>query len=209
MVLDIIIILIFVISALRGKAKGLGESVIRLGALVLSVWLGVKFMHPVASYLRMTTLDELLHEQLLRIAETESFNLADVLPRRISALVTVLGGDRELEVNWCVDSLMLVIAFVLIMTAVWIVASWLRRSLRRSREEGGFMGTVDAAAGLLFGAARGALIVCLLLALMLPFTGLFMPDKIPVIHENLDHSIIAGYLYDNNPIFSLIHKLPL
>ena len=102
---------------------------------------------------------------------------------------------------------MLVLAFVLIVAGVWIVAAFLRGKLRKSRRDGGLIGSVDSTVGLLYGALRGAVLVLLLLAFMLPFAGIFMPDKIPAIHENLNNSFIAGPLYDINPILLFLRNL--
>ncbi|MBR0373852.1 MAG: CvpA family protein [Mogibacterium sp.] len=206
MVLDAIIILIFLISVIRGKNKGVGETVIRLGALILSVYLGVKFNGTVSEYLCMTPLDEILAENLRKLAQSDTIDLVRVLPGKLGNLIVVLGGDQTVEVTRCTELLMLVLSFVLIVLVVWILSSIIRGSLRRSRESGGFVGTVDSAIGFLFGALRGALLVFLMLALMMPVAGIFMPDKIPAINQNLDHSFIAGYLYDNNPIVTFLEK---
>ena len=208
MVLDITIILIFVISTIRGKAKGLGETAIRFAALIASVALGVMFTKQLAELLSLTPLDEMLAENLRQSVQADSISLADALPGGLGTLLKVFGsGGTTMEITKCAELLLSIISFVLIVIVVWGISVVLRRKLRKSRKEGGLVGTVDSVVGLVYGALRGAILVMLLLAFMFPFAGIFMPEKIPAITENLNNSFIAGPLYDLNPLLMFLRWL--
>ena len=59
------------------------------------------------------------------------------------------------------------------------------------------------------GMLKGAVFVCLFLAFMFPLAGIFLPDKIQAINEQLNDSYIAGPLYDINPLLSLLKHFSL
>ena len=209
MALDIAIIVVFVISTLRGRTSGLGDTVIRFLALAASVAAGVFLTEQLAQLVMLTSLDEILIENLETAAQSETIDLAEVLPGGLGAVIALLGGSLSIEIARCAQTLIRVLSFVVIVAVVWSIGSAIRRRCRKSKNIGALIGTVDATVGLVYGAARGAILVLLLLALMLPFAGIFLPDKISWINDNLNNSYIAGPLYDWNPILSFIKKLSL
>ena len=77
----------------------------------------------------------------------------------------------------------------------------------RGRKSKNLLGTVDSNIGLLFGTIKGAIIICLVLALMFPLTALFAPQHIHTLNEQLNNSYIAGYLYDINPLIYFMRRL--
>ena len=100
-------------------------------------------------------------------------------------------------------------AFILIVLIVAAVTSWLRRKIRKSKMQKGVIGTVDDGVGLMIGGLRGVILVCLFLAFLLPMTGIFVPDRINDVSMLLNESVIAGRIYDINPLIAFMRGFNL
>lgn len=205
MVLDAVLILIFLWSIKRGSRRGLGDSLIRLLSLAASIVLGVLGTEKLADVFRVFQLDETIADNLSEAVQSDSIDITAFMPKSIAELVNLFGADSTtLQVTKLADTLVTVLSFLIIVNVIWALATGLRRKLKRSKEKGGFIGTVDSTIGLLLGALKGALLVLLLLAFMFPLAGIFAPDSIPALTGQLDSSLISGYLYNNNPLLMFI-----
>ena len=68
------------------------------------------------------------------------------------------------------------------------------------KKRNGLIALSDSVLGMAFGAAKGALLICVLLAFFLPIANFFDSEKLLV---QLYESTYALKIYDNNPIFFL------
>ena len=68
------------------------------------------------------------------------------------------------------------------------------------KKRSGLIALSDGVLGMVFGAARGALVICVLLAFFLPIANFF---KAGLLLDQLYESTYAIRIYDNNPIFFL------
>jgi uncharacterized membrane protein required for colicin V production len=209
MILDIIVVAIIVLSMVRGKAKGFGETLIKLFALGCSVTLGVLFTGRVSDILSLTGLDETITKHLQELTGSGDTNLSDFIPGIIGKTLDVISHQGSAAgIRHLTNLLMLVFSFILIVAAVYFVAHLLRKNLKRNRKERTLIGTVDSGVGLLFGLIKGVILVFLFLAFMFPLAGIFAPEHIKAMNEALNTSYIAGFLYDINPLLIFINKLP-
>ena len=101
------------------------------------------------------------------------------------------------------------LSFLLITTGVSLVSLFLRRRLHVARKKGTVIGSTDSLAGFAVGVLKGTLFVFLFLAFMFPLAGIFLPDRIQAVNEQLNSSYIAGPLYDINPLLLLLKKFSL
>lgn len=210
MILDIIIIVIFFLSAVRGKQRGFGDTFLRLLALVSGIVLGTLFTEDVSKWIRVTPLDEWIEKRLTVLMQGDEINLLDFVPGVIGKTLRQIGvGSVAIDIRHFTNILILVVSFLIIVFACSAVCVFLRRRLYHARTEGTVIGTMDSTVGFLFGMIRGALLVFLFLAFLFPLAGIFLPDQIPAIHENLQSSYIAGYLYNVNPLILFIRQLSL
>lgn len=209
MILDIIVIVVFLISTIRGKVNGFGESMIKLLQLIVAVFCGMTFTPAIADALLVTSIDERISERLHEVVVDGMLDLFEFIPGKIGDAIDATGiGIIEINIEHFTHTCVLVLAFALIVIAVLLVALLLRLRLRKERKKKSLVGTVDSGVGFLVGMIKGVILVFVFLAFMFPFAGVFMPEKIHAINECLNHSYIAGPLYDINPLILFVRKLP-
>lgn len=210
MILDVAVIGIFTISTIAGKRHGFLETILRLGMLVLSLVCGVMFTESVADWLCVMDMDSILRERLSEYAMNGQINPASLIPGEIGETLTeITDSTLTTSVRSLANIIVTTTAFMIIVIIVSIFARWLRKKLHKSKLEKGVIGTVDDGVGLMIGALKGAILVCLFLAFLLPITGIFVPDRINEVSELLNKSYIAGYVYDINPLLGFMRKLNL
>ncbi len=210
MILDILIIIIFILFAIRGKSRGIGESLIHLVAMIAGITLGVMFTTPLSELLQKTNLDESIQTGLLRAFDGSGLNLMDFVPAAISDSLRSVGiNSLTIDAEQFTSTAIAVLAFLLITLGISLISLFLRHRLKAARKKGTVIGNTDSFAGLLFGMVKGSLAVCLFLAFMFPLAGIFLPDMIQSMNEQLNTSYIAGPLYDLNPLLLLLKKFSL
>ena len=208
MILDIVIILIFAVSTILGRRHGFLETVLRLGMLVVSLIAGVMLTERAAGLLKLTGMDEWLMARLTAKAMNGEIDLASLIPGQIGETITDLtNGIFITTARHFTNLVITVTAFILIVCTVALVASILRRKVHRSKMQKGFIGTVDDGVGLMIGGLRGVILVCLFLAFLLPLTGIFAPEQINEVSMLLNESVIAGRIYDINPLMGFMRKI--
>ncbi len=207
MILDILIIIIFILFAVRGKSRGIGESLIHLVAMIAGITLGVMFTTPLSALFQKTNLDEFIRAGLVRAFDGSDLNLMDFIPATFSDSLRAVGIDSlSIDAEQFTGTAITVLSFLLITLGVSLISLFLRRRLKDARKKGTVIGNTDSFAGLLLGMVKGAIAVCLFLAFMFPLAGIFLPDMIQSMNEQLNTSYIAGPLYDLNPLLLLLKK---
>ncbi|NCB42753.1 MAG: CvpA family protein [Clostridia bacterium] len=221
MALDICLGIIFLLSVVAGYRKGFTESFLHTVGWILALILGFVWTPTVVSFLKHSTgiedaLRTVLTERLsgLLPAATDAGSLStssagpmissegilkgipDILSNYFSDASSVIGTNMiENLISIILSIIALLLIILLIKLLFFIIISLFSKKKRK-----GIIGFSDGALGFLFGGIRGALLICILLALILPlanFTnGEFLLDQ-------LESSTYAIKIYNNNPIFFL------
>lgn len=208
MVLDIIIVVIFLICALRGKSQGFLDSLVRLAAISGGVIIGTLNTDRLRSLLFALPIDDIMKLKLTKKFNGQDIDLLKFIPKVLRTKFEDFGIDGiTTTVNRFTNLSITIISFSIIVGLVWFISVLLRRRILSGRKHKNLLGTVDSSVGLLFGAIKGAILIFLLLALMFPLATLFTPEQIHALNEQLNNSYIAGYLYDVNPLIYFMHKL--
>ena len=208
MVLDIIIVVIFLICALRGKSQGFLDSLVRLAAISGGVIIGILNTDRLRSLLFALPIDDIMKLKLTKKFNGQDIDLLKFIPKVLCTKFEDFGIDGiTTTVNRFTNLSITIISFSIIVGLVWFISILLRRRILSGRKHKNLLGTVDSSVGLLFGAIKGAILIFLLLALMFPLATLFTPEQIHALNEQLNNSYIAGYLYDVNPLIYFMHKL--
>ena len=123
MILDIIVILIFIVFAVRGKSRGLGESLIRLAAMVAGIALATAFTRPLSALIRKTPLQASMQRGLENIFQGSTVNLLDFIPKALEDTLQNFGvSDLPFEVSHFTTTAVLVLSFLLITTGVSLIS---------------------------------------------------------------------------------------
>ncbi|HKK96331.1 MAG TPA: CvpA family protein [Anaerovoracaceae bacterium] len=206
MIIDLIILIIVALSAYIGKKKGFAATVINFIKWIAIIILGLIFTKPVKEYLLgNTNMDEWLTEKLqATIMETTDFDITKSLPGNISDINEPLASSVATSV---IEVFMTLISFLFVLIFVVIIAALLSAIFSKKHNKDNFIGTTDGFIGLAFGLLRGAVIVCILLAIMVPVTSLIAPEQLPLLNKSLDTSYIALLIYDNNPLLLFLNNV--
>lgn len=208
MILDIMIIVVFLICALRGKSQGFLDSLVRLAAISGGVIIGILNTDRLRSLLFALPIDDIMKLKLTKKFNGQDIDLLKFIPKVLRTKFEDFGIDGiTTTVNRFTNLSITIISFSIIVGLVWFISVLLRRRILSGRKHKNLLGTVDSSVGLLFGAIKGAILIFLLLALMFPVATLFAPEQIHALNEQLNNSYIAGYLYDVNPLIYFMHKL--
>ena len=134
-----------------------------------------------------------------RIADTVNINnISAEFPRIMRETVDSLILQAASAASTALCSLIFtVISFLIVVFAVKFVF-FIIILLFSKRYSDGAAGFIDGFAGLVFGFIRGAFLIFVLLAALIPFLGLFDARLTEFIGNSLDSSFVAGSLYDNN-----------
>lgn len=210
MILDIAVILIFAISTILGRRHGFLETVLRLRMLVASLVAGVLLTERVSELLMLTGMDEWMLDRLSAHEADGQLDLASLIPGRIGETISdITNGIFMTTAKHFTNLVVTTTAFILIVLTVAAITSLLRRKVHRSKMQKGFIGTVDDGVGLMIGGLRGVILVCLFLAFLLPMTGIFAPERINDVSMLLNESVIAGRIYDINPLIAFMRGFNL
>ena len=176
--LDGIVILIVLISALIGMKRGVGDTIIRLlglaGGLILAVMYGSDF----SDYLMKTPFKNTVYTRVFTIMRPEQDNMSKTLPGALGSVADDAANKAAAAAaEKATESLMGVIAFVAIVIAVWFTAFIIRALLKRGRKRSLIIGGTDSLLGLALGIVKGVIVACIFVAALVPGTALFAPDK--------------------------------
>jgi len=221
--LDWVIIVVVVLSSLQGLRSGLLASVAKLAGIVSGLWVAFNYHHSLALYVagRWNAEEKLSSwlEGILKLwapgsgpvslgLTAEGGVTASVAAANLSSdsLSDYLAGTFTAGV---LDAL----SFLFLLLAVAWLAGLIGRMLTKIAGWC-FLGPLNRVAGVLFGAARGIVIVIVMLILLAPFQFYNIPpDILPEEHafrlpgKTLNDSKLLPYF---EPLFELINRpLPL
>ena len=208
MVLDIIVGVILIGTTVYGLRKGFVFTFIHTVGWILAAVLAYLATPFVKEFLvDKTTVYEAIEEDLdlrfsdsVPVMETSEksvpLNISDILQNS-----TEIVSSKMAEIF--AGLVFTVLVFIALLTFLKIILWLILRLLSRDCRDG-FAGFADGFFGLIVGFIKGAVIVFIFLALLLPVTNLINPDSSKMKVETLENSYFAGELYDNNFIMVLL-----
>jgi len=201
-ILDIALGIVLLLSVYSGYKKGFTESFLHTIGWVLAIILGFVWTPMVATFLRnhtgaeeslRTTFTERIGQGGLNVAIS---GVPKVLQDYISNAASVV---QSRAVENLIDIVLMLLALLCIILVIKIIF-YLIMLLFSKKKRNGLIALSDSVLGMAFGAAKGALLICVLLAFFLPIANFFDSEKLLV---QLYESTYALKIYDNNPIFFL------
>jgi uncharacterized membrane protein required for colicin V production len=213
--LDILILIIIILSMARGYRNGLVRTVLRAFGWLLSI-VAAAVAYPYATdWLSENTkvYDNIrlsLEERFSAHASARAGVIMEDIPRAIAKIVDDLVSTFAVSAADGVASVCFNISVYLSLAIAIKLLSFLLTFLFSKRSRGrGIIGGIDGILGLVFGAVRGMLIIFVLLALVLPVSLLIGESANAAVSNALFSSMVAGELYDNNPLLLLVNGLRL
>ena len=206
--LDGAICLIVLLSALIGARRGIGDTIIRLlgiaGGLILAVMFGKDF----SAYLMTTPFKEFVYGRIFGLMRPEQDNYSKTLPGVIGeAADSAADKAAQAMSERITEALMGIIAFVLIVLAVWLAAYIIRTVFKRGRNSSIIIGGTDRLIGMLLGIVKGIIIACIVAAALVPATTLFAPAKLPEMISAMQDSYLTKMLYEINPLLTALKSV--
>ncbi len=215
--------LIFLIAALRGAVRGIGDTIIRILCIAGGIGLGVFCKDQVAGYLMQTRIRAKLYNRflvLIRGNESIVGTGGDGSPESVltsgnsgeSVISKSIGNIFDNAADRAADAAaerltqiaLGVIAIALIILFVCILAALLRALIRLGRDKSLVLGFADRVLGFVLGSVRGLMLAWIAVALLIPVTTLVSPDNVTAMMDALQHTTVAKIIYDVNPLLLLV-----
>lgn len=204
MVLDITIIIIMLLFAIYGFRKGFVFTLIHTFGWVLALGGSYLLVSYAGDFLRKhTTLYNWILTGYKERFDSGDLNIADAfsgLPGDLSDGIddTVHSATDAIArtfTNMTFTVIVFACLFIIIKVLIWLLLRLLSKNHRD-----GFTGFFDGFFGMVFSLIKGAVLVFLLLAVMMPLADFFAPDLATALAAQLDSSYFTKILYDNNVI---------
>ena len=206
--LDGIICLIVLLSAMIGAKKGLGDTVLRLLGLVGGLALAMLYGKDVSEYMLKTPFRDTIYKRVFDTIRPEQDNYSKSLPGFIGEIADNAADKIAAETSARVtEALMGIIAFILVVLVVWLAVYIIRMLLRRGRKSSVIIGGTDSILGLSLGIVKGFIIACLFVAALVPAITLFAPAKIPEAISAVQDSYLTKLIYEINPLLVALKKI--
>ena len=208
MILDLALGAILLLSCILGFRRGFAVTFFHTLSWVISVILAFLWTPKVNTFLRQETdLYENLLKRLTDKFRMESVTAADSafsqFPQLIrDAITTAANTVTDSFAGSLADALLSLLSFLLVILAVKLILLLLS-SMFSHKDRGGFFGWLDHMAGLAFGTIKGMILICVLVAALVPANNLLGGAWI---NEQLADSVVTQYLYENNPLFVIANS---
>lgn len=211
MIFDILVIVILTAAMVLGFRSGFVYTFIHTVGWIIAVLIGFIWSPQARGFIELhTNIYDSLYDKFFN-KFSDSFTLADdtvghlpkIIVKAIENTETTLASSiADTMTELCIT----VISFLAIVITVKIVL-WVVTELLSKKKNEGFKGMIDGLLGLAAGIVRGFLIVFVVLALLVPVSSFVSPETAAAISQNLDESVFAKDLYDNNLIMLVVHDL--
>ena len=200
---DIIIVCIFGLSCVLGWKKGLAAVIFSTFRWVICMALSVIGAYPVRDFLiEHTKMYNSIHSHLeaTMASPLTGSSFFEALPTQIKNSFSEYTADAAKRLaDVATDTIMLVASFFLILISILVITKLLLMVLE-SKDKDDVIGFVNGFFGFLFGAVRGALIVCAIMLALFPILSMVDPEAATPVVAGIRQSMIMGILYDHNPI---------
>lgn len=194
MILDILCVVLFIAALFIGKKNGLLYSILSIGIFTIAVMLTILFAEPVSAFI----IEQPFTQNLIQnLAESLKLNPESVLlpPSLISSISETLIETAEVIITRAVTALISILLFFVIKFMLKFTKPLFKKITKLP-----IIRQVDGLLGLVMG---GILCICLIM-LSFTFLGIFSGSCFAIwIHEQLQTSRVAIYLYNNNIFHSI------
>ncbi|MEL7655813.1 MAG: CvpA family protein [Bacillota bacterium] len=207
---DTIIVIILVFTIVQGFRHGFVHTFIHTVGWVLAVILGFVWYPHVITFLKEKTgfydsvhgkITERITENAGNAADSAMTGIPEVIRDLLDKAVDSATNAIAVSMSDNLSNLIFnILGFLIVAIAIKIILLILTILFSKEKNSG-FIGGIDGFFGLLAGAAKGAILVYILLALMVPLTSL---SGSSFLMDQLDGSVFGSYLYDNNIILGLV-----
>lgn len=210
MVLDAVLIVIVALAMILSARRGFTKTLLSAVGWIFCLVLGLLYCDDIADFIAAkTTFDEKLTRSLAQAMWSGSHGSAflKAIPEFLRSAVGAAAKNVENDAAESLARILIsLLAFVLIVAAVKIVC--LLISLLFSKEHHkGFIGAADTAAGLAIGLLIGIFYCFLALCVLVLILNLLPEGAQAWVHTELDESVIAGGLYQNNALLLLVESI--
>ncbi len=230
--LDGVVCLILLIAVIRGAARGIGDTVLRLLSLAGGFGLCFLYLDKVSEWLSVSPVQSKIHQHMYLIvrghilggaeqgpaADDSSGQIinnfvgnpqpdpyAEAMPKTLGGVVNDLADKTaNAAATRLTDVCISILSVLLIVLAVWLVMTVIRLIYKHGRKNSVLLRFSDRVLGMAFGVVRGLILSFLAAAALIPATTLFAPDKVPEMLAAMEQTYIAGTLYDINPVMLII-----
>lgn len=206
---DIAVVAVIAIFGFIGLSKGFFKTVYKIGAFFASGWVAIKFYPKVSALLQGTSLyirlkDNIINNPALQGAgntvESMKEVIADLpLPDFLKSILQGIGGVDQLGTSLAeliANIVSVILLFIVARLALMIIFAIIERVVKLP-----VLKQIDKFGGFLLGAVQGVLIVFVLFTVLML---LLSSAQFNGIHDAINNSIIAKYLYEHNFIVKLI-----
>ena len=225
--------LILLVAVIRGAARGIGDTILRILSLVGGLGVSYLYLDKVAAWLSVSPVQSIIHKHLYVMirsrmggtpAEGEtavdsgsadiingyvgnghSDPYTEAMPKTIGSAVNDL-ADKTATVaaSRITDICINILSVVAIIVAVWLAMTILRLIFRLLRKNSVLIRLSDRILGMAFGVVRGLILSFIAAAALIPGAAYFAPDKVSEILAAMQQTYIAGTIYDMNPIMIIV-----
>lgn len=210
MILDILIILIILVMAINGFRKGfvftLIHSVGWVGALVLAYLL----TPPISGLLKENTGLYSWLASIVRAKFDVSLDAIETASKSIpSSVALTIESTSSNLVDAVTEQFTLVFGTILVFVGLFVILKivlWLLLRLLSKEYRDGFANFFDGLLGMVFGLLRAAIFILILMALLLPVTNLLSTGLTDFLNAQLESSVFAGSIYNENILLMLIQN---
>ncbi len=226
--------LILLVAVIRGAAKGIADTILRILSLVGGLGVSYLYLDKVAAWLSVSPVQSIIHKHLYMmirshlgevpaeggetatgsgsadiingyVGNTYSDPYTEAMPKTIGSAVNDLADKTATAAATRITDICINILSVLaIIVAVWLAVTIIRFIFRQLRDTSVLIGLSDRILGMAFGLVRGLVLSFLAAAALIPCTALFAPQRVPELLAAMQQTYIAGTIYDMNPIMLII-----
>lgn len=210
--MDIAILVIVLGSTVLGYIQGFMRTFLHTVGWLLAIVLSFAWYPTVVDFLKSktgfyTAMQSNITDQLTLSTEDAAAGSAgnalsgipDILAQAIQTASEAVADSLAGNIT---DLLFNIVSFLLVIAAIKLIF-WMLISLFSKRNNDGLTGWLDGIFGAFFGGAKGIVIVLVLLAILVPVTGL---SHGTFFQESLKASKLANTLYNHNAVFMVIEK---
>ena len=203
MILDICLGIILLLSVILGYRKGFTEAFLHTIGWILAIVLGFVWTPAVAAFLRGNTgleesLQAILNERLAAGGGQEGLlsGIPEILSDYFTDAMSVIQSNTVDNLTDIIITILALLCIIILIKLIFFLITLLFSKRKRS----GIIAFSDGMLGLAFGAVKGLLLICILLAFFLPVANFLQSEALL---GQLYSSTYAIRIYNNNPIFLL------
>lgn len=206
---DIAVVALIAVFGFIGLSKGFVKTVFKIGAFIVSGWIAVKFYPKVSLLLQGTPLylrmkDNIVNNPALQGVENTVGSMQETvaslpIPDFLKKLLSGISGVEQLGASLAeliANIVSVILLFIVARLALMIIYAILERVMKLP-----VLKQIDKFGGFLLGAVQGLLIVFVVMTVLMLFLS---SPQFSGIHDAINNSIIAKYLYEHNFIVKLI-----